>query len=181
MKMTDITPLILLGIIIVGFIIVFTVSLPTIKGAPWLPTKRKKIRRMLEIANVQPGELVYDLGCGDGRVLIMAARKFGACSVGIEIDLMRFLWCQFLITILGLRKKIRVIYGDFFKQDLSDADVIFCYLLQSTNNKLEDKLLQEVDPSTRVVSNTFMFHGLALKKTDGESGLLVYSTGIEEN
>ncbi len=179
--MTDITPLILLGIIITGFMIVFTVSFPTIKGAPWLPTKRKKIQQMLEIANVQPGELVYDLGCGDGRVLIIATRKFGARSVGIEIDLMRFLWCQFLITILGLRKKIRIIYGDFFKQDLSDADVIFCYLLQSTNNKLEDKLLQEVSPETRIVSNTFMFHGLVLNKTDGESRLLLYSTCEEEN
>ena len=181
MTMTDLTPLILLGIFIVGFTIVFTISLPTIKGAPWLPTKRKKIRRMLEVAAVQPGELVYDLGCGDGRVLIMATRNFGARSVGIEIDLMRFLWCQFLITILGLRKKVRIIYGDFFKQDLSEADVIFCYLLQSTNNRLEAKLLREVDPATRIVSNTFMFHGLAITKTEGESGILVYSTGVEEN
>lgn len=179
--MTDITPLIILSTIIGGFIIVFYVSLPTIKGAPWVPTKMKKIQKMLEIAEVQPGELVYDLGCGDGRVLIIAARKFGARSIGIEIDLIRFLWCQFLITILGLRKKIRIIYGDFFKQDLSDADVIFCYLLQSTNNKLEDKFLQEVGPATRIVSNTFMFNGLVLTKVDGYSGLLIYSTGIDEN
>ena len=140
----------------------------------------KKVRRMLEIANVQPNELVYDLGCGDGRIIVMAARKFGARAVGIEIDLSRYLWCQFLITILGLRKKVKVIYGDLFKKDYSDADVLFCYLLQSTNNRLEDKLLEELQPTTRVVSNTFMFHGLTLTNVDADLGILVYSLGVNE-
>jgi predicted RNA methylase len=173
--------LIALSIIVVGFIIVFSVSWPNIKGAPWVPTRMKKVRRMLELADVKPDDVVYDLGCGDGRIIVMAARKFGARAVGIEIDMMRFLWCQFLITILGLRRKVKVIYGDLFKKDLSNADVLICYLLQSTNNRLEDKLLEELQPTTRVISNTFMFHGLTLTNVDADLGILVYSLGIDES
>ena len=179
-ELTDIRALISLCIIVIGFIIVFSVTWPNIKGAPWVPTRMKKVRKMLEMANIQPDEVVYDLGCGDGRVIVIAARKFKARAVGVEIDFGRYLWCQFLVTILGLRKKVKVIRGDLFKQDLSQADVIFCYLLQSTNNRLEDKLIDELQPTTRVVSNTFMFHSLTMTDLDADFGILVYSLGESE-
>jgi len=134
---------------------------------------------MLTLANVQPGETVYDLGCGDGRVLIMAARKFKAKAVGIEIGLIKFLWCQFLITILGLRKKVKVILGDIFKKEYSDADIVFCFLLQSTNDKLESKLIDELDSKTRVITNTFLFHSLPMIGMDGESGFYLYTIGLK--
>jgi hypothetical protein len=74
-----------------------------------------------------------------------------------------------LIRILGLRDRVRVIYGDFFNRNLSDADVVTCYLLQSTNNKLQKKLKQELRPGARVVSNTFTFPGLHRVRQDGEA------------
>ncbi|NHK32036.1 MAG: hypothetical protein FK730_11835 [Asgard group archaeon] len=165
-----------LFIIILGFITLVSISWPNRRGAPWLPTRLKKARKMLTLANVQPNEIVYDLGCGDGRILVMAARKFGAKAVGIEIDLLRYLWCQFLITILCLRRKVKVIYGDLFEVDISKADVVFCYLLQSTNDKLEEKLIRELHPSTRIVSNNFIFHSLPNIAMD-ESAIYVYSVG----
>lgn len=165
-----------LFIIILGFITLVSVSWPNRRGAPWLPTRLKKVHKMLTLAKVQPNEVVYDLGCGDGRVLVMAARKFGAKAVGIEIDLFRYLWCQFLITILGLRKKVKIIYGDLFEIDISKADVVICYLLQSTNDKLEEKLIRELPPTTRIVSNTFIFHSLPKLAMD-ESAIYVYSVG----
>jgi hypothetical protein len=76
-----------------------------------------------------------------------------------------------LITVLGLRDRVRIIYGDFFNQDLSDADVVTCYLLQDTNDRLEGKLKQELHPGTRVVSNTFFFPGLRQVRQDDEAGL----------
>ncbi|NHJ87792.1 MAG: SAM-dependent methyltransferase [Asgard group archaeon] len=164
-----------LGIIILGFITLVSISWPNKRGAPWVPTRIKKVHKMLELASVKKDDLVYDLGCGDGRVLIIAARKYGAKAVGVEIDLIRFLWCQFLITILFLRKKVKVIYGDLFAQDLSKADVIFCYLLQSTNDRLEDKLQKELQPHTRVVSNTFYFHQLPMIAMDEQYRLYAYS------
>ena len=90
-------------------------------GAPWVPTSRALVHNMLTIAEVEPGDVVYDLGCGDGRVIITAARRFGAQAVGIEIDPLRYVWCQLLITLLRLRKRVKVFFGDFFSQDLSDA------------------------------------------------------------
>ncbi len=130
---------------------------------------------MLMMAKVGPDDLVYDLGCGDGRIIVTAAQRYGSRAVGIEIHPLRYLWCQALITVLGLRGRIRVVYGDFFTQDLSDADVVTCYLLQSTNKKLEGKLEQELKPSTRVVSKDYTFPRLHLVRQDGEAKLYLYN------
>jgi predicted RNA methylase len=132
---------------------------------------------MLAMAEVAPDDLVYDLGCGDGRTIVAAARRFGARAVGIEIDPLRYLWCQALITVLGLRDRVQVVYGDFFAQDLRDADVVTCYLLQATNEKLVSKLKQELHPGARVVSNSFTFPGLRLMSQDNHNHLYVYSMG----
>ena len=145
------------------------------RGAPWVPTSMKTVRRMLTMAEVGPGDPVYDLGCGDGRTIVTAARRYGARAVGIEIDPLRYLWCQMLITVLGLRDRVQLVYGDFFNEDLSDADVVTCYLLQSTNEKLEGKLRQELSPGTRVVSNTFTFPRLRLQRKDDGARLYLYN------
>jgi predicted RNA methylase len=131
------------------------------------------VHNMLTLAEVEPGDVVYDLGCGDGRVIITAARRFGAQAVGIEVDPLRYLWCQLLITVLRLRKRVTVIFGDFFKQDLSDADVVTCYLLQDTNQKLVVKLLRELRPGARVVSNTFTFVGVEAVRAHGQARVYV--------
>jgi len=71
-------------------------------SAPWVPASMKVVHKMLQLAKVGPEDLVYDLGCGDGRTIITAAREYGARAVGIELDPLRYLWCQFLITVLRL-------------------------------------------------------------------------------
>jgi SAM-dependent methyltransferase len=148
----------------------------SVNGAPWLPTRMKKVRQMLNLAEIQPGEVVYDLGCGDGRFLVIAARKFGAYAVGIELNPIFYLWCQMLITILGLRGRVKIVYGNFFKHDLSNADVIICYLLQDTNDRLEFKLLKELKPSARVCSNSFVFDNLPVISEDRRKEIYIYKT-----
>ncbi|MFX0059012.1 MAG: SAM-dependent methyltransferase [Candidatus Hodarchaeota archaeon] len=172
--MTNFLQIIAFCLIITGILIGFFFCWSLIKGAPWVPTRMKKVREMLSLADIEPNEVVYDLGCGDGRFIVTAARKFGAKAIGIEINLLLYLWCQFLITIRGLRRKIKVVYGDFFKHDLSNADVVICYLLQATNNKLEEKLIQELKSTARVISHFFMFHRLKLANEDTEKGIYVY-------
>ena len=144
------------------------------KGAPWVPTSRQVICRMLEMAELRPGEVVYDLGCGDGRVLITAARSFGARAVGVEVDLSRYLWSVLAVTLRGLWKQVKVIRGDLFSVDLRDADVIFTFLLQDTNERLKDKLRRELRPGTRIVSNIFTFSGLPLVAADEQLHLYLY-------
>jgi SAM-dependent methyltransferase len=144
------------------------------RGAPWVPTHRATVDRMLRMAGVKPGETVYDLGCGDGRVLVAAARRFGARAVGVELDMGRYLWSLLVVTALGLLGRVRVIRADLFSVDLSPADVVFCYLLQDTNERLKDKLRKELRPGARVVSNTFHFSGLPLARVDDELKLYLY-------
>ncbi|UCG55100.1 MAG: class I SAM-dependent methyltransferase [Dehalococcoidia bacterium] len=139
-----------------------------------MPSNTKTVHQMLIMAKVQLGELVYDLGCGDGRILIMAACQFGARAVGIEIDPLRYLWSQIRIRCLGLQRKVSIKYGNFYKYNLSQADVIICYLLQDTNKKIAKKLNRELKPSARVVSNTFTFPTLSLLRKNKEFEIFVY-------
>jgi cyclopropane fatty-acyl-phospholipid synthase-like methyltransferase len=160
-------------LVLLGIVLLF-ILWTSFRGAPWFPTSLANVRKMLAMADVQPGEVVYDLGSGDGRVIIMAARRFGARAVGIEIDPLRYLWTRMLITVLGLQGEVRVVWGDFFDQDLSQADVVTVYLLQKTNTRLMDKLRRELRPGARVVSNTFIFPGWALARKDSEAQLYMY-------
>jgi len=138
------------------------------------------VHRMMEMAEVGSEDVVYDLGCGDGRMVIAAAMRYHARAVGIEIDPLRYLWCQFLITILGQRKRIRIIFGNLFNQDLSEADVVMCYLMPDALSKLEMKFEQELRPGTRVVSNRFAFPTFDKVQEDGNVRLyLVYPDGDE--
>jgi predicted RNA methylase len=133
------------------------------------------VHEMLTMAEVGPDDVVYDLGCGDGRIIVTAARRYGARAVGIELDPLRFVWCQILITVLRLRDRVRIVYGDFFKQDLSPASVVSCYLLSVTNKKLEVKFKSELSPKTRVVSNYFIFPSLKLVSENEEEKLYLYT------
>ncbi len=161
-------------LIFILLVVMISISWPSIRGAPWVPTTMREVNKMLQLANVGHNDLVYDLGCGDGRTIVTAARRYGARAVGVEIDPLRYLWCQLLITVLGLRGRVKIIFGDFFNQDLSDADVVTCYLLQNTNEKLEGKFKQELQPGTRIVSHDFTFPGLQLVGSDTKDSLYLY-------
>jgi ubiquinone/menaquinone biosynthesis C-methylase UbiE len=126
---------------------------------PFVPTPEVVVRRMLQLANVKKDEVLYDLGCGDGRIVIMAAREFKALPTCIEIR--KDLYEQTLRRIkdLGLEDRVRVIYGNFFEADLSNADVVTMYLLTSVNERIKPKLERELRPGTRVISHDFEVPG----------------------
>lgn len=156
-------------------VILFSGIWPTFFGAPWVPTKRELVHRMMKLAEVTPDDVVYDLGCGDGRILVIAARKYGAQAVGIEIEPIKYIWCQVLITVLGLRDQVTIHLGNFFNQDLSDATVVVCYLLKDTNKQLLHKFQQELAPGTRVISNIFTFPKMKPVKEDDKALLYVFN------
>ena len=166
--------------IMVGFFIFLGLVVTSILwtgffGAPWVPTPMDSVHKMLRLADIQPNDLIYDLGCGDGRLIVTAAAQYKARGVGIEVDPIRYLYCQLVITALGLRDRVKVIYGNFFKMDLGQADVVVCYLLPDTYLKLEEKLLRELRPGTRVVSYTFLFDQVQEAKRDGKARLYIFS------
>ena len=148
-------------------------------GAPWVPTPSKKVRKMLQMAQVKPGDVLYDLGSGDGRVLIMAAREFGARAVGIEIDPLRVLWTRLMIRISGLGDRVRVERGDLFRADIGEADVVTLFLRRSTNQLLMVKLLLELRPQTRVISHIFTFPGWEIIDQDRGARLYLYHVGVK--
>jgi cyclopropane fatty-acyl-phospholipid synthase-like methyltransferase len=143
-------------------------------GAPWVPASRASVHRMLAAADVGPADTLVDLGSGDGRIVITAARHFGARSVGVEIDPIRFGWSWLRIRLLGLGDRARVVLGDFFSFDLSEATVVTCYLLEHTNDQVVGKLQRELRPGSRVVSKTFRFSGLDVVHEDETAEIYVY-------
>jgi ubiquinone/menaquinone biosynthesis C-methylase UbiE len=131
---------------------------------------------MLSMADVKPGDVVYDLGSGDGRIVTTTAREFFASSVGIDINPFWVFWTRVKVALFGLSGKVKVIWGNFFNQDLSRANVVTLYLEQGTNNRLKPKLEKELKPGTRVVSHVFTFDGWNPIKVDLESSIYLYIT-----
>jgi ubiquinone/menaquinone biosynthesis C-methylase UbiE len=127
--------------------------------APSFPTPQVVVEHMLSIAQVKPGELVYDLGCGDGRIVITAAQKFKARAVGIEIRRDIYETTRGKVKSLGLLGQVRIVQGNALKYDLSPADVVTLYLLTSSNERLKPVLTRYLKPSARVVSHDFEIRG----------------------
>lgn len=145
----------------------------TEKLAPYYPTPETIVQKMLEFGGLKPGEKMFDLGSGDGRIVIMAARKFGAIATGVEFD--KDLWKQSTgrIESLGLTKKARIILGDVIAQDYSSADLLTVYLLPSSNDRLRPILEKQLKKGARVVAHDFEFSEWKPEKTqtvedDGE-------------
>ncbi len=134
--------------------------------APFVATPIPVVKQMLTVAEVKLGEIVYDLGCGDGRVAIMAAQEFGARAVGVEMreDLAKQAMGK--VTELGLEDRVKIVQGDMFKVDLSQADIVTLYLTTSANDKVKPKLEAELKPGARVVSHDYEILGWRPMKID---------------
>jgi len=148
MKMT-VTAL-LLGLAALG-----TVSPQRQPDMYFVPTWEPVVYEMLELAGVTSDDVVYDLGSGDGRIVILAAQKYGARGVGIEIDPKLVAISRQVARDAELSSKVSFIEGDLFTADLSGATVVTLYLSTSMNRQLEPKLRRELRPGTRVVSHQF--------------------------
>jgi SAM-dependent methyltransferase len=122
---------------------------------PFVPTPLPVVEAMLEAAGVKAGDVVYDLGCGDGRIVITAAKKFGARGVGIDIDPAMVKAATAEAAVAGVADRVRFTTGNLFSADLSEATVVTLYLLQSLNERLRPKLVRELKPGARVVSHVF--------------------------
>lgn len=132
---------------------------PSKSLAPWVPTPQEIVDKLLEAGEVKANEVVYDLGAGDGRVLIAAAQKYNARAVGVEISPRLVETANRRIEEEGLQDRCKVIQGDLREMDLSRADVVVLYLLTSSNELLRPSLEKALKPGARVVSHDFEVRG----------------------
>jgi SAM-dependent methyltransferase len=122
---------------------------------PYVPTPPEVVTAMLKLADVKPNDVIYDLGCGDGRIAIAAAKEFGAHAVGVDIDPKRISEAQENANSAGVADRVKFMQENLFGADVHDATVVTLYLLPSVNLQLKPKLLRDLKPGTRIVSHRF--------------------------
>jgi len=145
--------LLVYGISLLLFLLMLLwILVPALYGLPPVPTNPERIRKALQLANLQPNEVLYDLGAGDGRVLFITARDFGAKAVGIEIGPIQCVLIWLRITANGLGNQIQIKWENFYKADLSQADVVFLYATSKELLKLAPHLDGQLKPGARLIS-----------------------------
>ena len=127
------------------------------KLAPYYPTPEIVVDKMLQLGGLKAGEKMFDLGSGDGRIVIMAARKYKADATGVEFDDSLFKQSMDRIKTLGLSATARIIHGDLLKQDYSSADLLTVYLLPVGNEKVSPMLEKQLKKGARIVAHDFEF------------------------
>ena len=135
-----------------AYVVSVALSLPVTRGALYVSTSRKRINAFADAVTMQPGQVLVDLGCGDGRVLRCIRKRFGAVAIGYERNPLAYFNARLLCL---WRRGISVRFRDFRKADLSAADVVFCYLFPDVLPDLSHKLGRELRPGTVVVSANF--------------------------
>jgi len=141
---------------------------------PYVPTNQKVVNAMLKLAKVKKSDVVYDLGCGDGRIVISAAKDYGASGVGVDIDPQRIKEANENAKKAKVANKVKFVEGDLFEMDFSKATVVTLYLLPDINLKLRPKLLEQLKPGTRIVSHAFDMGDWKPEQTRTVGGATIY-------
>lgn len=145
--------LLVYGLSILLFVLIFLwILIPALYGLPPVPTKPERIRKALKLADLRPQETLYDLGAGDGRVLFIAAREFGARAVGIEVGPIQCILIWLRINANNLENQIQIKWENFYKADLRKADVVFIYATSTEITKLAPHLESQMKQGARLVS-----------------------------
>jgi hypothetical protein len=163
------------GLSLLLFILVLLwILIPAFYGLPLVSTNPERIRKALRLANLQPAETLYDLGAGDGRVLLIAARDFGAKAVGIEVGPIQcaLIWLRAVAN--GLGDKVQVKWANFYKADLHDADVIFVYATSKEVATLAPHLEKHLKQGARVISISADFPEWEPQQFDDRGLIFVY-------
>lgn len=141
-------------------VLLIVILIPTlftlVTGAPWVPTPKDRVRKMLQLAKLKPGQKVIDLGCGDGRLVHIASKEFGARATGFEFSPLIYAMAKVAQPFYRFKgSHAKILFRNFFGVDLSDADVIVCYLLPHSMQKVRKKCERELKKGARVISYAF--------------------------
>jgi SAM-dependent methyltransferase len=164
----------------VAMVLVLSLAIGAVSAAPFVPTRKRDVRRILDLAEVKPGDRVYDLGCGDGRV-VAAAAEMGAAATGFEIAIPPLVMAWVRTGLSPARNRCRIIPRNFWTADLSDADVIFTFLTPPVLARLVGRLEKvRLKPGTRIVNAVWPIPGwqaAAVDKSAGRVTLYLYRIG----
>ena len=148
------------------------IVIPRLYGLSHGPARRKTIRRAMQLAGVQPGEIVYDLGAGAGRAVVIAAREYGARAIGVEIEPVHCVVAWLWALVNGILHRVSIRQKDLLKADCQDADVVFLYLSPVFVERVRPHLERQLEPGARIVSLLYEFEGW--KPSDIDVGHLVF-------
>ena len=151
------------------------VIIPVFFGAPWHPLSDENIDRIIKFADLQPGETFYDLGSGDGRVLIAATREKCVQGVGVEIDPIKVWLSKYFTIAADLTDKICIYRGNMYDFDVSKADVIYLYLTHQALDRLFPEILDRMKPSARIICYRFCIRNLEPTKMNKDQNLFLYN------
>ena len=173
------TYFLLAGLIVLAGMVV----LPIFFGAPWHPLMPHTIRRILNFVDIRPGETICDLGCGEGRILITAAKEYSAKAVGVEIDPIKVGLARLFANLKKVEGQVSITRGNIFDFDPSDADVVYLYLTHQAMDKLFPEILKKLKPTVRIVSYRFCIRGMTPEKISTDKTLFLYqlTKGTEIN
>jgi len=161
-------------------ITIFASTMGIAQDVHYVPTRQKVVDAMLELANVTKNDVVYDLGCGDGRIVVTAAKKYGATGKGIDIDPQRIKEANENAQSNGVTDKVKFEQANLFESDVSEASVVTLYLLNSLNMKLRPILLEQLKPGTRIVSHAFNMGDWEPDKTIQVDGSTIHLWTVPE-
>jgi len=155
-------------------LVLLWILVPALYGLPPVPTNRDRIHHALQLVNLQPDETLYDLGAGDGRVLLIAARDFKAKAVGVEIGPMQCILIWLRITAGGFGSQLKIRWGNYYKATLKDADVVFVYATSKEVAKLAPHLAAQMKQGSRLVSISADFNDWEPALVDDHDLIFIY-------
>jgi cyclopropane fatty-acyl-phospholipid synthase-like methyltransferase len=148
---------------------------PALFGSPWHPISRRDLKRALDFCDAQAGERIIDLGSGDGRVLIIAAKDYGLIGTGIEIDPIKVWMSNFRVRWAGVQDRVKIVRANIFNTDYREADILFIYLTHQAIDQLFPKILEQLKPNAKILCYRFCIKGMTPDKVSEDKTLFLYT------
>jgi cyclopropane fatty-acyl-phospholipid synthase-like methyltransferase len=142
--------------------------------APWVPLEKKQIEKIFDLININQNDVLYDLGSGDGKIVILVSKKYKIKTCGIEILLPLVIYSKIKAKLLKLNHLVKIKWANFYKVDLSQATIVIFYLMPKDIKKLVPKFKKELKPGTRIISAAFSVPDLQLYKIETINGMKIY-------